>query len=95
VACRQEEAESNVRLKCPWRLRASLKDLRRFDETGGAQQPGCEHSSEKQVAFYECHVGEDQNVRYTTFARLTGATPLYDVASASELPAASCYGAGV
>ncbi len=32
--------------------------------------------------------GHDQNVRYTTFARQTGATPSGDVASASELPAA-------
>jgi hypothetical protein len=31
------------------------------------------------------HAGHDQNVRYTTFARQTGATPSGDVASASEL----------
>jgi len=30
-------------------LERALKTLRRFDETGGAQQPNCEHSSEKQV----------------------------------------------
>ncbi len=29
------------------------------------------------------------NVRYTTFARQTGATPSGDVASAAELPAAN------
>ena len=34
------------------------------------------------------------NVRYTTFARQTGATPLGDVASASELLAANRCRAG-
>ena len=38
--------------------------------------------------------GNDRNVRYTTFARQTGATPLCDVASASELSAAYGDGAG-
>jgi hypothetical protein len=31
------------------------------------------------------HAGSGENVRYTTFARQTGATPSGDVASASEL----------
>ena len=40
------------------------------------------------------HAGIDQNVRYTTFARQTGATPSGDVASASELSAANRCRAG-
>ena len=36
----------------------------------------------------------DRNVRYTTFAIQTGATPSGDVASASEFPAAKRYRAG-
>jgi hypothetical protein len=39
----------------------------------------------KASRFSRYHAGDDQNVRYTTFARQTGATPSGDVASASEL----------
>jgi hypothetical protein len=35
------------------------------------------------------HAGQARNVRYSTFARQTGATPSGDVASASELSAAN------
>jgi hypothetical protein len=58
--------------------------LRRFDETGSAQPLGCEHSSGKHVGLEAYDAGNHQNVRYTTFARQTGATPSGDVASAPD-----------
>jgi len=42
-------------------------------------------TAQKSKSFFTVSRGSDRNVRYTTFARQTGATPSGDVASASEL----------
>jgi hypothetical protein len=46
------------------------------------------------IGFRQSHACRGSNVRYTTFARQTGATPSEDVASASELSAANRGRAG-
>jgi hypothetical protein len=61
------------------------ENLRRFDETGGAQPSDCEHSSEKQIDAQRITQATSRMCDTLHFARQTGATPSGDVASASEL----------
>ena len=74
-------------------LRASLNDLRRFVETEGRSRR-LRAQLRKAIGDRQYHAGRGSNVRYTTFARQTGATPSEDVASASELSAAHRCRAG-
>ena len=49
-------------------------DLRRFDETGGAQPAWLREQFRKATSSSHYHVGDGSNVRYTTFAHQTVAS---------------------